>query len=125
MTLKDFLLSMLSDVDGQGISTKRVVGSAAFIVYLILIFVNTYTDYKTPNVFVDGDMYIILAAFFGSALEYFSKRQTSVSFSDGRVLPPGPAPAPPAPPHVQIPQVNAPQIKPFELHSVQPVLQDE
>lgn len=83
MSFKEFLVSMVSDAEGGGISSKRIVGWIAFIVYIALIFINTYTNFKTPNVFVDGLMYIVLGVFLASTLEYFSKRQTSTSVKVG------------------------------------------
>lgn len=76
MTLKEFMVSMLSDAESGGISSKRVWGSIFATVYIVLIFINTYTNFKTPDIFVDGIMYIILGAFFTGTLEYFSKRNT-------------------------------------------------
>lgn len=82
MTFKDFTLSMLSDAEGTGISSKRVIGFISFIVFISLTFINTYAGKLTPDVFVDGLMYIILGTFLGGTLEYFSKRQTSTTVKD-------------------------------------------
>lgn len=83
MNLKQFFLSMVSDAEDGGISSKRVIGFLSFVVFISLTFINTYTDSKTPNVFVDGLMYIILGAFLGGTLEYFSKRNTSTTVKTG------------------------------------------
>lgn len=97
MKFKEFILSMLSDAEDGGISSKRVIATISFIAYLVLTFINTYTAYKTPSIFSDGLMYIILGGFFTGTLEYFSKRQTSttVKTGDNADITVNPAPAKP------------------------------
>jgi hypothetical protein len=82
MRFKDFIVSMLSDAEGTGISSKRVIGFVSFLIFIALTFINTYSGKITPSVFVDGLMYIILGTFLGGTLEYFSKRQTSTTVRD-------------------------------------------
>ena len=83
MRFKEFIVSMFSDAESGGISSKRVIGFASFIVFISLAYINTYTGARTPEVFVDGLMFIILGAFLGGTLEYFSKRQPSTTVKTG------------------------------------------
>src|SRR4051812_40558720 len=116
MKFKEFVLSMLSDADGTGISSKRVIGFMSFFIFVSLIYINTYTSYKTPVVFVDNLMYIVLGVFLAGTLEYFSKRQTSTTFKTGddTVVNVQPTPPPPAKPPIITPKqplVEQPQVE--------------
>lgn len=72
MNFKHFLLNMLG-AEGE-VSSKRVIGLAAFMMILIIAAVDLLTKYVVTQFIFDGLMWIVIAAFFANVLEAFSKR---------------------------------------------------
>jgi hypothetical protein len=110
MKFRDFILSMVSDPEGTGISSKRVVGVVGFLAILVIAAVDLFTQYSVSEFIFDGLMYIVIACFFSNAIESFSKRTgqasgTRISIDEVKNIDVKP-PVTPAPKKQDIAEIN-------------------
>jgi hypothetical protein len=71
--MKDSLISMLSDVDGN-LSSKRVITITAFILCSIAFIYNIFVKIPIEQFIWDGMLYLVGAGLGFSTIEHFSPK---------------------------------------------------
>ncbi len=73
--MKDMMKSIFSS-KGE-LSFKRISSGLTLIVLLSLAYINTYTEYKTPDYVFDWLVLIVVAGYGGTVAEEIFKKKTN------------------------------------------------
>jgi len=72
--MKEFFKNMLRGVDGDNVSSKRVITFSAFILLTIGYISNIFLDIPLKPFIYDGMLYLVAAGMGITALEKFNKK---------------------------------------------------